>query len=150
KSIIAADGIYNNGEILTCILSQIPSATKLFENLYSVLPSISTSTAQTCLEIGKQTKYDKTNYGEMRKSNGLSKRSYFGVHLKCFDSSRELVEMEMHFAAARGCSDTIWDKVPLQYDSVHFNGETTTRGSFFNFRGVIIAGSVMSARAYRT
>ncbi|GMT34245.1 hypothetical protein PFISCL1PPCAC_25542, partial [Pristionchus fissidentatus] len=129
---------------------------KLLEVLHSILPSISAATAQMCLEVIQNilfllqngvAQHNEANYEEMRQSNGLSKRSYFGVHLKCFDSSRELVEMEMHFAAARGCSDSIWDKVPGQYDSVHFNGETTTRGSFFNFRGVILTGSVMEAKA---
>ncbi|GMT34244.1 hypothetical protein PFISCL1PPCAC_25541, partial [Pristionchus fissidentatus] len=149
-ALIVADRMPNNGELLAWILTQFPSKTKLHEVLHDVLPFISTSTAQTCLKQNGVAQHNEANYEEMRQSNGLSKRSYFGVHLKCFDSSRELVEMEMHFAAARGCSDSIWDKVPGQYDSVHFNGETTTRGSFFNFRGVILTGSVMEAKAYRT
>ncbi|GMT34238.1 hypothetical protein PFISCL1PPCAC_25535, partial [Pristionchus fissidentatus] len=51
-ALIVADRVPFNKDILAWILTQFPSKSKLLEILYTVLPYISATTAQMCLEPG--------------------------------------------------------------------------------------------------
>ncbi|GMT34695.1 hypothetical protein PFISCL1PPCAC_25992, partial [Pristionchus fissidentatus] len=51
-ALISADRVHKNEEILAWIISQFPSKSKVLEVLHAILPHISATTAQICLEPG--------------------------------------------------------------------------------------------------
>ncbi|GMT34241.1 hypothetical protein PFISCL1PPCAC_25538, partial [Pristionchus fissidentatus] len=128
---------------------------KLLEVLSIVLPSISALTVQICLEACQKQMFSlekivsahkAPNYEEMRVSDGIPKTKFFGIHLMCYNRSHCDLVMEMHFAAEIGQCKYIWDKIPMEYISVDFNGKTTTRHDNFNYKNIVV-GSVIEAYA---
>ncbi|GMT34291.1 hypothetical protein PFISCL1PPCAC_25588, partial [Pristionchus fissidentatus] len=136
-ALIVADRVSDNQEILTWILTQFPSKSKLLEILHTVLPSISATTAQMCLMCLQVLLLQILKYLTRSKNKTFRcimmirsiYQKYAGFHLICYDSTRKTIEMEDYFCSEFEKYRTydqvfarIWSKIPSEYSGVRVGG----------------------------
>ncbi|GMT34280.1 hypothetical protein PFISCL1PPCAC_25577, partial [Pristionchus fissidentatus] len=169
-TLIVADRVPNNQEIMAWILSQFPSKTKLLEVLHNILPSISSATAQMCLGLGLQhvTAVESELESERRERKRLSERmnslvgagdspdSFAYFRLLCYDQAGTAVEKEdrvfcLFTAIAPGegiANAMLWSLIPVEYVKIYLQGRSYMRGDdvFFD----LSAEPTVQIKAYRS
>ncbi|GMT34231.1 hypothetical protein PFISCL1PPCAC_25528, partial [Pristionchus fissidentatus] len=171
-ALTVVDGVSNNQEILTWILTQFPSKSKLLEILHHKISndSISKDAALMCVEAslkGVRELEESAKHGYVDIEGEISTKPIYYAYLRlmCFDDRRERVVMEeraplaiirsSHYNAAlrenvEHAEVDFWSGIPVEYVTVVMNGVTYSRNRNETVRVEAAAVEIeLEAKAYR-
>ncbi|GMT34228.1 hypothetical protein PFISCL1PPCAC_25525, partial [Pristionchus fissidentatus] len=163
-ALTVVDGVPNNKEVLTWILTHYPSKSKVLEVVHDKLSddSISKESALVCVKtslkrLRELEDKEKPGYMDMMLRVASSPYHYAGLHLLYFDASRKrVVKEEFTFICIyRGYGGgmekptvNFWTIVPAEYTTVTINGVTYNRNEDVPVDGTGTVRNVVKAKAY--